>query len=277
MSGPGQAAGIPLFLDAKGRRIFAVTGEPGPAAGSHGILICPAFAEEMNRARRTVSLLRREAALRGLWTICPDLHGTGDSAGEFADARWDHWLEDLETAAAWLHGRGCTRISLVGVRAGALLAWDLLRRNRAGYEALVLWQPMLAGKSVVTDMLRTRIAAAVGQGTRETVAALRRQLDAGQAVEAAGYMMAPELVSALDDARIDTDEWVPAAINWLEIVADDDSATRQPVLNMVSRLQAAGARVDLHRQKDPPFWSTVETTVGQGTARATARLLADAT
>ncbi len=231
----------------------------------------------MNRTRQTVRLLCGAAMQQGMAVIYPDLHGTGDSAGDFGDARWEQWLGDLETAAAWLQERGCTAIVVLGIRAGALLAWELLRRGRFPVHSLVFWQPVLSGKSVVTDMLRMRIAAAGEPGSGETVAGLRQQAGAGAPLEAAGYRLAPELVQALDASSIDAvSGMVMPPIHWLEIVSEDAGPTRQAVLDTIARLRGQGARIELLRQPDPPFWATQEITVGQGTVAATVRLLAAA-
>jgi exosortase A-associated hydrolase 2 len=272
---PAQADVFPLYLQSSARRLFAMAARPAGGPARIGLLVCPAFAEEMNRTRRTVRLLCGAAATAGACAIYPDLHGTGDSPGDFADARWADWLEDLSAAAGWLQAEGCGAVVLVGVRAGALLAWDLLRAGTVPVSQVVLWQPVLTGKAVVTDLLRTRIAAAASQSGRDTVATLRAQLAAGQVVESVGYGLSPELVRALDATAI-----APLAgtaqppVSWIEVIGDEASATRQPALAMVSQLQAAGGRVELLRQADPPFWSTVEITVGHGTIGRTTPLLA---
>lgn len=264
-----------MHLDSAGRRLFALTaGEPRP--GIRGVLICPAFAEEMNRSRQTVRLLLNEVGDRGLLAISADLHGTGDSEGEFADARWAQWLRDLESAAGWLLSQGCTAIALVGIRAGGLLAWDLLRQNSLPLRRLVLWQPVLNGKALVTDVLRTRVAAGLQREPRETVGDLRRRLSAGEAIESAGYALHSELAQALEHCDIlpPTSSANSPPIHWLEIVAEENSTQRQSALDAIARLQDAGLRVEASRSVDPPFWSTQEITVGRTTARMTAELLA---
>ena len=275
MAGSGQPDCVPCYLDSAEHRLFALAGRPAEVPTGHGILVCPAFAEEMNRTRRTLRLLCSEAARRGMLVIETDLHGTGDSSGDFGDARWDGWLNDLEASANWLRQQGCVTISLLGVRAGALLAWEILRTRRTPIRSLVLWQPVLTGKAVVTDMLRARLAAASTQGGRETVSGLRQQLESGHAVEAAGYLLAPNLVRDLDQLAITPNPGLPLPpMCWLEIVGDDTSTTRQPALDTIRQLQAAGATVDLVRQQDPPFWGTTEVTAGRGSVSSTVRWLA---
>ena len=275
MTGPSQPECVPFFLDSAEHRLFALAGKPAGVAARHGILVCPAFAEEMNRTRRTVRLFCEEAAQRGMLVIATDLHGTGDSSGDFGDARWGQWLVDLGVAATWLQQQGCTSISLLGIRAGALLAWEILRAGLIPVRSVVLWQPVITGKAVVTDMLRARIAAASAQGARETVSGLRQQLADGNAVEAAGYLLAPELMHALDQAVIAENPGMPLPpVCWMEIVANEESSMRQAALDAIKRLQAAPAAIDLVRQPDPPFWGTTEITAGLGSVSSTVRWLA---
>jgi exosortase A-associated hydrolase 2 len=268
---------VPFFMDRPGGRLFAiataVTGRrPGPA-----VLVCPAFAEEMNRTRRTLHLLGEALAARGVAMLNVDLHGTGDSAGDFDDSRWETWLDDLRAGLAWLRVQGCEPINLLGVRAGALLAWELLRSGGEPPGKVVLWQPVLTGKAVITDLLRARVAAAASSSARETVAELRGELEAGRAVEAAGYSLAPQLAQALDRAAVsaDTGTALPG-VCWIEIASDEHSAIRPAAVSAVESLRRAGATVDLRRERDPPFWSTTETTTGRDTVAATVRALTEA-
>lgn len=275
MAGPAQSECLPFYLDSAQRRLFALTGCPAGSAATHGVIVCPAFAEEMNRSRRTTRLFCGEAARCGIRSIEIDLYGTGDSSGDFNDARWETWLADLSAATEWLRRQGCRTVSLLGIRAGALLAWDVLRGSPETIHSIVLWQPVLAGRSIVTDLLRTRIAAASARDGHDTMGTLRRELAAGRSVEAAGYLLSPNLARDLEQARVGPEPGVVVPrMCWIEIVADSASGTRQPALDGVEQLRACGAQVDLVRQQDPPFWGTTEVTVGRATVARTVEWLA---
>jgi exosortase A-associated hydrolase 2 len=267
-----------FFLDPDRPSLFATAAVPAAAVANRGIVICPAFAEEMNRTRRTVRLFMERCAAAGIAAINVDLRGTGESAGEFADARWEDWLADLHRAADWLRGRGCDEISLLGVRAGALLAWQLASAPGARFERLLLWQPLLTGKAVITDMLRARVIAMSTTGTKETVNELREQLRAGSAVEAAGYRLTAPLAAALEAAAIATTAATAATgggvVGWLEVVAEPEAPVRAAAENALAGLRAAGRRADLLRAQDPPFWATTETTTGAATVQASIAWLA---
>ncbi len=277
MTPAGRFAPQLFFLDPDSNRLFASAAVPVAGAPRHGVVVCPAFAEEMNRTRRTIRLFMEQASLEGLATINVDLAGTGDSAGEFSDARWEDWLANLDRGCDWLRRQGCEEISLLGVRAGALLAWQLAGVARERFSRLLLWQPVPTGQAVLTELLRTRLVASAATGNRESVAALREQLRGGSQVEAAGYAIAPQLAGALDAARIAaTPEYRHLRVGWLEIVAEPDGAARPVAEQSVARFLEAGIHSELLRVQDPPFWATTETTTGRATVAASLRWLGEA-
>ena len=150
------------------------------------VLVVPAFAEEMNRCRAMVSMQARALAELGVGTLMLDPSGTGDSAGEFVDATWAQWRDDLRRGAAWLdtHGHGCR--ALLALRLGAVMAAELAR-DCPGVRNLLLWQPVLSGKTFYTQFLRIRLAAEMNLPNRiKSTSELRAMSAAGQAV--AGFV-----------------------------------------------------------------------------------------
>lgn len=274
MTGAPTADCHPFFIESAEHRLFSLAVQPAGPERSHGVLVCPPFGEEMNRCRRTVRVLLGELARRGVPALSLDLRGTGDSSGEFGDARWEDWVADLARGLDWLREAGCPGVTLVAVRAGALLAWDLLRARRAMIDAVVLWQPVLNGKSVVTDLLRARVAAAAAAGATDTVARLRAELAAGRPVETAGYTLSPALAAALESATLAAAAAPP--VHWIEVGPDPDAPLRAPAAQLAAALAAAGTTVQMLRAADPPFWGTTETTTGRATVSATVACLAAA-
>ncbi|MEM9056541.1 MAG: hydrolase 2, exosortase A system-associated [Pseudomonadota bacterium] len=265
----------PFFLAGSAGRLFALH---VPAAGERtgqGVLLCPAFAEEMNKTRRQALLQARAFAAAGRDVLIVDLHGTGDSDGDFAEARWEQWLDDLARGAAWLVEQGAGRLCLWGVRLGALQALALAAGALAPQvERVLLWQPVALGKAFVTQFLRLRIAAQLNAaGGGETTASLRERLGAGEALEVAGYMLSPALVEAIDaqNLRAATPS-VACAIDWVEIGGRGNGLTPASA-GAVKALEAAGATVVPHAVPGEPFWSTPETTTVPGLADAGVALL----
>jgi exosortase A-associated hydrolase 2 len=90
----------PFFLPAGPRALFALHHEPtAPVRGA--IVYVPPFGEEMNKSRRMAALQARALAAAGWHVLQIDLFGTGDSEGDFAEATWDAWLEDIATAVGF--------------------------------------------------------------------------------------------------------------------------------------------------------------------------------
>ncbi|MBI2381184.1 MAG: hydrolase 2, exosortase A system-associated [Gammaproteobacteria bacterium] len=189
-----------FFLDTPAGPCFALAHRPPDARGA--VLLVPPFAEELNKSRRMLTLAGEALAAAGLASLLPDLQGTGDSAGDFADARWTHWLADLDRAAAWLDTQSLPLAGILALRGGALLAADWLATREHAIPKLLLWQPVLSGETWLTQFLRLRSAAAKFAGRDEPVKALRQRLAQGETLEVAGYGLAPELAAALDAQRL---------------------------------------------------------------------------
>jgi exosortase A-associated hydrolase 2 len=140
------------------------------------------------------ALQARAFADAGWLVLQIDLMGCGDSAGDFADATWSCWVNDVRQSAQWLLERCGSAPVMWGLRAGALVAVEAA----AGFDVggFVLWQPVLSGKQFLQQFLRLKAAGEmVAQGDRERTGtrALREQLARGEAVEIAGYTVSPEL------------------------------------------------------------------------------------
>ncbi|MGF1630366.1 MAG: hydrolase 2, exosortase A system-associated [Kiloniellaceae bacterium] len=258
----------PFFLAGRSGPLFCLLLTPAANAVPRGaVLYLPPFAEEANRSRRMAVAQARRLAARGWAALLLDPFGTGDSAGSFHEARWDAWLSDAELAAAWLSARWPDiSVTLWGLRLGALLAAAVAARNPRRIRRLLFWQPVLRGDQFVTQFLRLRIAAAMASGEKEDGKVLRAQLAAGEVLEIAGYELAPELVAAIEEQRLETllASIEACRIDWLEVT----SAESEPSLAPASRrlLEAAGTARGGHQLASravsgEPFWTIQEFTL----------------
>ena len=104
----------PQFLaldDREARRRFAVLHWPAEPRVPLGLVVhAPAFAEEMNKSRRMVALQARALAEDGLAVLLVDPLGCGDSPGDFGDATWETWVQDIANALAWLSGQSHVQV-----------------------------------------------------------------------------------------------------------------------------------------------------------------------
>jgi len=276
MNAAGSAPSAePFFLESSPGQRFCLYHRPAGRCRGAVLYVHP-FAEEMNRARRMAALQARMLAALGYAVLQIDLYGCGDSSGDFGDARWALWKQDLAAGAAWLRERHDCPVTLWGMRLGALLALDYARTASHPLGPLLLWQPVSSGASYLTQFLRLRMAGALlaetssaSHGTR----ALREALHAGETLEIGGYDLAPALALAIDGLPAPEAMAPPAPVHWFEILG----AAGQALPPAAARITAAWARQEIelqvHTPHGPPFWATSEITVCPALLEATAAAL----
>ncbi len=291
MSAPGLAAPEPphpephIIEGARGPLFAVYYPAQGEASGrAQGVLVLPPFAEEMNRSRRMMALLGRRLSARGVAVLVLDLHGTGDSGGDFSEARWDLWLSDAAAALAWLKPQAPGGLALLGLRLGACLALELAKAAEApdglALDRVILWNPVLRGDLMLNQFLRVRALAGIGQdetGTEdtggETAKDLRARLRAGETLEVAGYALHPDLADGLEGLRLARlGEGCPAPIDWFELAAEEASRPAPASASAIEALRAAGVSIALTSVPGEPFWSIEETVVVEPLLARTAAL-----
>jgi uncharacterized protein len=240
------------------------------------VLYAHPFAEEMNKSRRMAALQSRALAGSGYGVLQIDLLGCGDSSGDFGDATWSGWIDDIVRAAGWLTRHAAAPLWLWGLRAGCLLAANAARQLDIACNFL-FWQPPAAGKLLLQQFLRLRVAADMLSGASVgAMAALRGQLAAGASVDVAGYTLTSDMAAGLEGATL-----LPPAtsqqggrLEWIEL----SSLAEAPPLGPASQ-QAVGAWRDagcsVHSQvvPGPAFWQTAEIVEAPALLAATVRAL----
>jgi pimeloyl-ACP methyl ester carboxylesterase len=118
----------------------------------HGIVICYPFGQEYVRAHRACRQLALRLARAGFPVLRFDYGGSGDSAGEFEDADFAGWRDDIGRAIDALQERaGVDSICLVGLRLGASLALEVAE-ERPDVSALILWEPIVDGSNYLAEL-----------------------------------------------------------------------------------------------------------------------------
>jgi exosortase A-associated hydrolase 2 len=269
----------PTTLDGVAGRLFTIHYPAQAARAAHAVLYLPPFAEEMNRARRMAALQARALADAGIGMLVLDPYGSGDSSGDFSDARWEIWRDDAARAARWLRERGYARITLLGLRLGALLALDAIAQHGLTVDRAVLWQPVLRGEQMMTQFLRLRLAAEIAGGGRgrDGTAEIRRQLAAEKIVEIAGYELHHDLVAAIDRLKlVDLGVAARAPIDWIDVVTEPGQAASPAHEQIFERWRRAGLTFRHHRAVGEPFWTLQEITLAPELLALTSRLLGEA-
>lgn len=253
---PGRIAAT--FLDGCRGRIFVLTRQPDRPTG-RAVLFVPPFGEEMNKTRPMLAAVARGLAAKGVATVMPDLFGTGDSEGEFREADWGTWKDDLARTVAWAATQGLSVDSMLCVRLGCVLAAEAAADRLLAARRTVFWQPVLDGRNFVTQFLRLRLAATLTTEHKETVGNLRERLAGGVAVEVAGYELAPALAAQIEHARLtDAIGTEVGVLHWLEIVRSTDTPIPGAAAQAIANARTRVALVEADVIAGEPFWSSTE-------------------
>lgn len=262
-----------FFLgEAAERRFCLVTRPAGPPIGS--LLFVHPFAEELNRSRRMVALAAQAFAQQG-WTVFQmDLHGCGDSEGDFADASWESWLSDLDRAHAWLAEHQPGPVALWTLRAGALLASSWLARTAHTLPWLA-WQPVFAGAPYLTQFLRIRLGAdlAVSAKSGNVLAELRAALKAGESVSVGGYWLSAALAQGVESSSFVLPPDRPTRLCLLEVSSGDEAELTPAASNWLNKARAAGHDCHAEVASGNKFWQSTEIETAMGLVAPSQRAL----
>jgi len=270
----------PFFLPAsEGERFCMFHPVAGTPRGA--VLYLHPFAEEMNKSRRMTALQSRALAADGFAVLQIDLFGCGDSSGEFGEASWEIWRQDVALGARWLRQQVGGGVTLWGLRLGALLALDAARHCDPAPEEFVLWQPVVSGEQFLTQFLRLRVAGemisvgAAKTGTRQ----LRGAFDVGNRLEIAGYDLAPGLAQPIDALKLIDLAPRGGRVHWLEIVPEavvpESQRTLAPAAQRVAdSWTRSGVQFEVRCVPGQPFWNTLEITECPELITATTQVLA---
>jgi exosortase A-associated hydrolase 2 len=253
----------PFLLSRKTGYRFCVLHTPPKDRQVHGgCVFVPPFGEERNKSRRMVGMQARALAELGCAVLQIDLDGCGDSSGELREATVPGWIDDVAAAVKWMHAEGWAPLRLWGLRLGALLAArTAVELPRNAVESLLLWQPVLDGKTHLTQFLRIGIAADMtAAAPARAQAGPRERLRCGETVEIAGYEITPAFARELDELRMPAAEVAGMPADWFEISATDGVAPPPASARLLAEWRTAGGSVTYHHVVGEAFWSTVEIT-----------------
>ncbi len=267
-----------FFLDASdgGQRFCIFHPAEGGALPRGRLLYLHPFAEEMNKARRMAALQCRALAAAGFELLQIDLQGCGDSSGDFGEASWQGWLDDVRLGSDWLQQRGGTAaLWLWGLRSGCLLAAQAAQdlAPQADFAGQIWWQPPATGKLLAQQWLRLKTAGellgSAGKGAAEQ---LQAQLRAGQTIEVAGYACSAALLQGLEQARL-LPPPASSRLAWFELSRQEPPALAPVGANTMAAWQAAGLKVEASALAGPAFWQTSEIELAPALLTATTQWL----
>ncbi len=277
---------------------FFATARPGPlgqrlciwhaphdgSAPTSLIVFIHAFAEEMNKSRRMAAMQSRAFAAAGHAVLQIDLLGCGDSAGDFGDATWQDWIDDVvdavriareRYAAAW-PAAAPPPLWLWGQRMGCLLACAAAPRIEGACNFL-FWQPTPSGKVVLQQFLRLETAASLmGKAPAAGKASAKESSAAGATVEVAGYRLSPGLAHGLETARLVPPTAADGRMEWLDVAPQALDAAPPVAQQALTTWRGAGWAANHRSVVGPMFWQTTEIEDAPDLIAATSATLAHA-
>ena len=151
----------PLFF---GPGLFGWYHAPVEQQRELAAVICQPLGHEYINAHRSMRHLADRLARAGIPALRFDYHGTGDSAGTDEDSgRVAAWRDSVSEAIKTVRElSGSPRIALVGFRFGATLAAQFES------DALVLWAPVMRGKSYARELKALRLTSGTMGGFEYT-------------------------------------------------------------------------------------------------------------
>ena len=226
------------------------------------------FAEEMNKSRRMAALQARALSKAGYAVLQMDLLGCGDSSGDFGDATWQSWVDDVIQACHWLDSQADLQgqdgrkapLWLWGLRAGCLLAVEAASQFKEPCNFL-FWQPPSAGKPLLQQFLRLKLAGdLLGGQAKGVMEHMRSQLADGLPVEIAGYSLSAALAAGLERAALlpPSNASHGRRVEWLELSTREDSGLSPASTKTLAQWQQADVAVRSHMVTGPAFWQTSE-------------------
>lgn len=230
----------------------------GPRADARALLLyVHPFAEEMNKTRRMAALQARALAEAGFGVLQIDLGGCGDSSGDFADATWQAWVEDVVQAGLWLRALGDAPLWLWGLRAGCLLCTAAAPALGPASHFL-FWQPAPSGAVLLQQFLRLRTASDKLAGKAgPSTAMLRQALGRGEGIDIAGYRLSAGLALGLEQASLSPPPG-RGRLACLETSSRSQATPSPAIETMLSQWRTAGHEVRASVVEGAPFWQTTE-------------------
>jgi alpha-beta hydrolase superfamily lysophospholipase len=162
--GPDESSTLPFYFGSGPRRLFGWLHQPARQDCSDlGLVICAPFGYEAICARRSLRRFAERASELGIPAIRFDYGGTGDSEDLAPETdQLEAWVGDIRAAIEQLRQRtGTTRIALVGIRLGALLA--ALASQTAPIDDLIMIAPVLIGRRYLSEIRTTQLAASMAR------------------------------------------------------------------------------------------------------------------
>lgn len=235
---------VPFYFGAADRLLFACYHEPAlERRRKCAVVVCQPIGHEYINSHRALRQLASRLCYAGFPVLRFDYYGCGDSSGSAEEGRITQWLEDISTAISELRRRtGATEVCLVGLRVGGALAM-IAAAERNHLESLVLWDPVVSGKSYLDDLFRLQKEML---RFRPKPGRAQKPLDY---VDVLGFPLSHFLQTELKNIDLSTLAGVSAKN---VLVIQTDKTAEQP--RWQEHLSQMEPPLEYHRLDAPPIW-----------------------
>jgi exosortase A-associated hydrolase 2 len=219
------------------------------------ILIAGPFAEEKKAAQRALVEAARGFAQAGYDVLRFDWRGTGDSGGEFALADVSSWLEDLRAAIKAARQMSAAPLTLLGLRFGAALAWQVASEEDLSVENLVLWEPVTNGSSYARqNRQRSQIRAQMTQGTGEKSTVATAISEGGFDFD--GFFINDKLQNEMTKLDLQNSS-LPKIKRLLLLQISGSPRLKKPFEDLAGRARENGIETEIDNVTLEAFWSSI--------------------
>ncbi len=275
-----EIAVSPYFLETDYGSLFVIEYAPRNLDSDvPTVIVIPPFAEEMNRCRKMMSLQAQSFARNGIRAVLFDLYGTGDSGGDFSDASWQTWCDNIASVLSRVVDTSRGAVSFLAIRFGALVLYSCHSELSTRAGRVVLWSPCTSGSTFLRQFLRIRIAAQMGGNDirKESLADLMERFESGESVEVAGYEISPDLARSMSLATLSADNFgASPPVHWFETVSSPDAPPPVASKALIDELHRSHAELTLATTCGDRFWNSVEITTNPSLVEATTAVFAEA-
>lgn len=242
---------VPCFFPGGSGPLFGVRHPAAPGGDRRrGAVLCQPLGPEYVRTHRAFRHLAVQLASRGIDVLRFDYYGSGDSAGDAAEASLERWVADVCTAAAELRRTwGAEELVLVGLRLGAAMALAAAPRLRDA-TAIVLWEPIDEGRQHLAELLDSQ---ARWERRKEWFDARSDRTAWNGTQDLLGFPATPAFLDELRAFKA----WTGAA-GGVRRALMVEGTSREATLRLGQSLAAAGIEVSHEVVPDARVWNVLE-------------------
>jgi uncharacterized protein len=144
---------MPVHFGSRERLMFGIYSPAATPRKRRGVLFLNPWGIEAMRAHRSIKHLSDALVRAGLDSLRFDYYGTGDSFGDDRDVTLSGCVDDAERALDELLGAAfVSRVTVVGLRFGGLVAGQLAARRAREIDQVVFWDPPPTGRAYLDEL-----------------------------------------------------------------------------------------------------------------------------